>query len=362
MRIVKIKYFSLIILIVLSLFLAGCGGDDDDDDFSFSEDCDCSPSPVLDEKGITLIFEKQDTEWPSKISVLLKAETIEGEPVDDLKTADFSIYEDGEFISQFESQRAIVPTPGDFTYYTLLLLDLSGSVLESNSLTDLKQAAKGFVEAIMPPPNSDTYGTMLMGVQWFDGAARLHSLVSFVKEKDRLISGIDSISKDISDDKSTNLYGAVVQGIKIMDDHVGNDSNVISVGSMVLFTDGKDRANRNSEIEAVTSIDNAEDGISVYTIGLGGEIDETVLKKLITKEDGFAYAEDYEDLVPRFKEIADEIKQEANSHYLLKYCSPKRKGQHELKILVSYGDKSCAMSTCFCADGFTGGCDLGQAE
>lgn len=358
----KTRLFCLIIMTLLTLFIAGCSsGGDDDDNTLFSDNCDCDPSPVVDENGITLIFEKQDVEWPSNISVLLKAETIDGEPLPYLNASNFRVYEDGEFISVFESERAIVPTPGDFAYYTLLLLDLSGSVLESNSLIDLKEAAKGFVESMMPPPNSDTFGTMLMAIQWFDGNAGLHSLVPFVKEKDDLISGIESISHDISSDTSTNLYGAVIQGMDIMNEHVGSDDNVISVGSLVIFTDGTDRANRNSEKEAVNAVDNAEDEISVYTIGLGAEIDEDVLTKLITKEDGFAYAEDYEDLVPKFKDIANEIKREANSHYMLEYCSPKRKGQHDLKIVVSdeeYG--SCSMTTCFCADGFSGGCEIGE--
>jgi len=353
----KKKLFVMwMVMAALCLGLTGCG--DDDDDPAPTSSCGCNSDPVIESKGLVFIYEKQTVQKPANVSILFKMETDEEVPVTDLAVADFRIYEDGELISLYESKQAFVPKPGTFVHNGVLLLDLSGSILGSESLGSLKTAAKAFVTAVMPEKGSSSSGEMKLEIQWFDGAENLHSLISATDDPAVLIKGIDSITGTISSDISTNLYGAVIKGTDVVKNAVKNSSVTVSAGSLVIFTDGKDQAGRKPKEDAVKAVTNADDNISVYSIGLGSEIDKEVLETL--GRDGFVWADNIDDLYVKFEEIATAIRADVNSHYLFQYCSPKRKGQHELKIVAQHGEKSGSLTTCFCADGFEGGCVIKQ--
>lgn len=355
------QFFRMLIVAGLTILLISCGGGGDD-----SDDCDCDFPPTTKENGLALTFENQDEEGPANVSVLFKVEKVEEiysgteerTPVTDLRSTDVEIFENGDYISEYESQQAILPKPGIFTSHTLLLLDLSGSVLESESLPLLKQAARTFVGAMMPSAGSENYGEIKMGIWWFDGAEDIHKLISFSTDTEDLLAKIDSIRDGISKDSSTNLYGAIIQGIGIVEDLVAIRQNNVSIGSVVIFTDGNDQAALRKAEDALEAVNMADPNVSVYSIGLGGEIDQATLR--LFGKDGFELAADIEDLVPGFEDIASTIRKDVKSHYLLEYCSPKRQGEHELKIVVSYEGVSGSLTTCFCADGFKGGCQINE--
>ncbi|MEX0904284.1 MAG: hypothetical protein WEA56_01795 [Balneolaceae bacterium] len=198
-----------------------------------------------------------------------------------------------------------------------------------------------------------------MAIYWFDGERDIHSLVFFTTNRDSLLAGIESIDEDISDDVSTNLNGAVIQGLSLMDSRLSeirSGSDIATAGSMVLFTDGTDQAGRVSTSAALDSINNANREHSVFTIGLGGEIDETVLTQF--GKNGFEFAEDSLELNSTFLAIADRLESESNSYYVLDYCSPKRSGEHMLQLRAVYEDRFGGFDTRFSADGFTGGCKI----
>lgn len=352
----KTNRMPVIWFMVLCLVLVGCSSSDDEDGGNSLPACECSSEPLTDEDGVVFLFERQTVEKPANVSVLFKTETDEGLPLTGLTADDFRIYEDGDLISRYESRQAIVPKPGSFTHYGLLLLDLSGSILGGENLNSLKSAAKAFVEAVMPESGSSSIGEIQLEIRWFDGSNDTHLLVPFTEYRDELLTGIDGITGDISDDSSTNLYGAVMEGMRIVNDARRNTSETVSVGSLVMFTDGKDQAARRTEEEARDAVSNADDSISVYTIGLDSEIDSEVLDML--GKDGFVWAGNIEELYGKFEQIASEIRADVNSHYLFEYCSPKRKGQHELRLVVTEKEKSGTLTTCFCADGFEGGCTV----
>jgi hypothetical protein len=72
---------------------------------------------------------------------------------------------------------------------------------------------------------------------------------------------------------------------------------------------------------------------SAFTIGLGSEIDEGVLQAL--GPNGAEFADEIEDLVPRFEAVGAGVRALANSFYLLSYCSPKTTGMHQLRVSVA---------------------------
>ncbi|MDZ7693770.1 MAG: hypothetical protein U5K69_22070 [Balneolaceae bacterium] len=103
-------------------------------------------------------------------------------------------------------------------------------------------------------------------------------MVSFTPNGDSLISGIETINEDISEDVSTNLNGAVIQGLSVMDarlQEIRQDSDIATAGSMVLFTDGTNQAEELQVKTTLTRSTNiANTKTSVFQISIRGEIDQ----------------------------------------------------------------------------------------
>jgi uncharacterized protein YegL len=334
---------SLFATVVLSIFVI----------ISFAG-CDSSDNSGQ-EIDVELIESK--TELPSKIRLFFQVDLGEEHQFVTLEPSDFEIYENGSQISTLESQAQIQREPGDFLYSSILMLDLSGSVLNNADLPKLKEAATSFIDQTMPDEGESLYGTREMAVYWFDGEQSVHPLVPYTPDGDSLIEGIESIDEDISEDVSTNLNGAVIQGLSIMNsrlEEVREDLDAALAGSMVLFTDGTDQAGYVSTTEAVDSVRNANREHSIFTIGLGGEIDQEVLESF--GKDGFELAEDSLQLNDTFLAVAERLEAESNSYYVLEYCSPKRTGQHMLELRATYEDMFGSFKTEFSAEGFSGGC------
>ena len=99
----------------------------------------------------------------------------------------------------------------------------------------------------------------------------------------------------------------------------------------------------------------------MFTIGLGGEVDERVLQGL--GKDGYWPVAKADQLDAAFVEIAGRVAGLANRFYVLEYCSPKRSGTHTLKVVATIdtardGTLVGSLSGQFDATGFSSGCEL----
>ena len=135
-----------------------------------------------------------------------------------------------------------------------------------------------------------------------------------------------------------------------------DNMDIISAVSVVIFTDGTDQAARYTKASAFEAVNTANEKISLYTIGLGSEIDQTVLTTIGMSSS--AFADNTSQLTQKFGEIAQSVFNQANSFYLFEYCSPKRNGTNDLKIEVKKGSVFGSVTINFNAEGFTGGCTL----
>ncbi|QWX85296.1 VWA domain-containing protein [Cellulophaga sp. HaHaR_3_176] len=358
----------IVYLFVLALALS-CGNAENDifSNTGSTTGSDLGEGKVVDdcldlgENQLTLSIQDQFTTLPGKVSVFFKVSDTDGNPVSGLTANEFTIYEQGRNddcfnrISTSESQARISPNSQIFNNNTLLVLDLSNSVL-SSSLEELKTGSISFINNVMPSPESQA---VKMAIYWFDGENELHLLNDLTSSKDDLISAIDSIDENISNDPSTDLYGAVIKSTDIAEKLLNDtkDNEIIGAASIVIFTDGTDQASRFTEKAATDKVKNANLNISFFTIGLGSEIDTEVLATI--GKTSSVFAGNKAELEKTFNDISLLVSQRANSFYLFEYCSPKRdgSGENNLAIQVTSGSKQGAVQTKFSANGFTGGCN-----
>ncbi len=345
------RSMKLFIPILSLLFVAlSCGKDD------------VVPFDQSSNQDLIITIQEQYVSPPSRVSVFFKVETKDGVPVAGLTEDNFRIYEQGrnddqeKLLSEAETTRKLSDNSQVFEYRTMLVLDLSGSVL-SGSLNELKEASTAFIDNLF---TEDSKTKNMVGIWWFDGRDALHPLIDFTEDETALIDAINTITPEISNDSSTDLFGAVIKSATMAENqiNVSLNSDVLSAFSIIMFTDGTDQAARYAKEDAYNIVDQASDGINFYTIGLGSEIDETVLRKI--GKTSFAFANDTEVLTEKFEEIANLIADQANAFYLFEYCTPKRDGSgvNDLHIVAERDGKEGRKITTFDATGFTNDCDL----
>ncbi|MBS9463548.1 VWA domain-containing protein [Flagellimonas sp. 389] len=358
--------FKLFCFVVLTVFISSCGNSDDDVDFDINqrelgqgeEADDCLG---FEENELLLSIQDQFTTLPGKVSILFKVSDSAGTPISGLTADQFTIYEQGRnddcfnTISSSESSARISSNSQIFNNTTLLVLDLSNSVLES-SLDELKTASTSFINNVIPTPEGDSFK---MAIYWFDGEDELHLLNPLTSSATELTAAIDGITTDISNDPSTDLYGAVIKSTQIAEDEIkaNNEASVIGAASIVLFTDGTDQASRFSEETALRAVNDANQNISFFTIGLGSEIDTSILINI--GKTASVFAGNKEELEATFTQISQRVSEQANSFYLFEYCTPKRdgSGDNNLVIQLTNGGLQGAVQTKFSANGFMGGCE-----
>ncbi len=362
------NYSSKLLLLFFSItLLVSCGNADDDVNFALNTGDGLGKGKPVDdcldlgEIDLVLSIQEHYTTLPGKVSIFFKVSDSEGNPVPGLNADQFTIYEQGRnddcfnTISISESQARISPNSQIFSNNTLLVLDLSNSVL-SSSLEELKTASISFIDNVMPATTQDPFK---MAIYWFDGENELHELIALTTSKEELTMAIEGITNDISQDPSTDLYGAVIKSTDIASNLLtgSTEGDKIGAASVVIFTDGTDQASRFTKDAAQKKVDNADPNISFFTIGLGEEIDAQVLMDLGKTSSVFAGNKD--ELETTFNDISDLVSQRASSFYLFEYCSPKRdgSGDNDLAIQVKDGNRQGAVQTKFNAKGFTGGCE-----
>ncbi len=245
------------------------------------------------------------------------------EPVGGLVADDFVISEDGDPISKFESKQLIQNPEVAAVMYTMLLVDVSGSITESGQADALVDAAKAFAERVGK--------TQKVGVYAFDGEEKIHSVVPFTEAQGSVQGGLEGLRKYKPKDPSTNLHGGVVEGIKTLHTELEKDKRPLKFGTLVVFSDGTDRANRMTRDQMKDELGKDEyEDYQLFAIGVGAEIEKAGLNDI--GREGTELAQDQSKVKEVFDKVAAKIEQQTKRFYLLSYCTPARKGEHEVRV------------------------------
>jgi len=295
--------------------------------------------------GLNLTLKNSSVQKPSNVALYFSVETKDHVPVPGITAEQFKIYEDDQLISPFESKQTILNPEVSVAHYTVLLMDLSGSITESGSLPTLVEAATLFADKITKNELVSVYG--------FDGGANLIPIVSPTNSPAAVSAGLKRLESYKVKDPSTNLNGAVIEAVRTLDKQLSDSKQPLRFGTLVIFTDGTDRAHRVPEDSMHNVLHQSE--ANVFAIGLGGEISSRQLEKLSTA--GYLQATDLGQISAAFANVAEMIEAASRKFYLLSYCSPSRAGQHSLRIEVSDNDAAGSLEQEFNAEGFGPGCD-----
>src|SRR4030095_961713 len=91
-------------------------------------------------------------------------------------------------------------------------------------------------------------------------------------------SGVNALSTRRPRDPSTNLNGAVIEGVRLLTQQIERAPVPLRFGTLVVFTDGTDRAHRASPDDVNKALDSA--GFETYVIGVGQEVDSKQLQSI----------------------------------------------------------------------------------
>ncbi len=317
------------------------------------------------------------TTRPGKVSAFFSVDTCGGQPVSGLTGDNFEILEDGNAVSPYESRRTVQPKGQRYQMDSLLLLDFSGSILRSNSWPVVRGAATKYIETVLARATDG----QRVAIYTFDGRVVPQQVVGFTGEKTALLDGLKSLEDRQCEsnaqcagnpeaktcaayrcvDDSTNLNGALIQAIDLLQAQSSAQKDVaFKDASLIVFTDGTDQAARESSVSVLARV--RASPVHIFTVGLGTEVDRGALESY--GKDGYYPANAPAELALAFSRIAEKVAGLANRFYLLEYCSPKRNGRHELKLIARWtaaGETAAAVGSMtreFDATGFESGCDL----
>lgn len=282
---------------------------------------------------------------PSNVAVYFTVDTSGGDPVAGLTADDFAISEDGRVVSVAESQQTIVNPELAAEHFTLLLVDMSGSVSESDQVPLIEAAAQEFTSQLESHQQVALYA--------FDGSEEIHRITAFTGSGGVASAGVGRLSSFNTRDPSTNLHGAVIAAIGELDSAMERSRAPLRFGTVVVFTDGTDHAARVSARDMAHALE--ESAYDFFAIGVGDEIDEGVLGSI--GREGYVMVDDRTAIRAAFTEIGARIVGMTQRYYLLSYCSPARAGVHTVTVRAHNEAGSGSLTYEFDAAGFGPNCN-----
>ncbi|WP_428263163.1 VWA domain-containing protein [Haliangium sp.] len=296
-------------------------------------------------QGLQLTLIDASVQKPSNVAVYFTVDTADGEPVAGLEADSFRIYEDERLVSVHESKQTILSPEVAAEHNTLLLVDMSGSVIESGDVPTIIDAASAFGDRVGKYQRVAVYA--------FDGRPDIIRVSGFSNQASALSRGVRGLERFRSEDSSTNLNGAVIEALRELDQQMSRGRAPLRFGTLVVFTDGTDRAARVTKEELYEVIDQTE--YEIFVIGVGAEIDEAELDAIGVS--GTVMTKNRDEIASAFEEAAERIEARSQRFYLLGYCSPARAGEHVVRIEAEDGGLSGSLTYDYDAEGFRGNCD-----
>lgn len=285
---------------------------------------------------------------PANVAALVRVTGCDGEPLSrSLSESQFEILENGSLRSAFEARRIVTPLARATKQRTLVVVDLSGSIILGGHKDSMIEGVRELSRALLTEDHE-------IAVYGFDGRPDLVPLGFFTTDAEVFEQTLQKIADAALVDESTNLNGAVINAVALLDQAVKeiDKGDVVAQGNLVLFTDGRDLAARVSLRRALDAVRGSSH--EVFTIGMGAEVDSTTLGDL--GRSGAFFVDDTDGIVRAFKDVSARLEALARRDYFVSYCTPARAGGHQVTIRAADGNRRGETTLAFFADGFGAGC------
>jgi von Willebrand factor type A domain len=280
---------------------------------------------------------------PANVAVYLDVKDKVGRPIPGLLEKNFRVYEDGKLVTTSKAKRALLEPKQFDTRYVLLLVDMSGPIVDSEDLPELSNAIAGFVDHVG--------ATHEIAVGAFDGNDEVVPFLGYAGTAETK-KVTEALRKFRPRSRNSNLNGAVYQGLHSLRDRLKEASSAQKSAILVVFTD-------RGELSHSVSPEALKQGLKdtdaqIYVIGVGEGIHREELTAL--GRSGTYLSSNPKNYKDGFAEIGKKLTNDADGRYVFSYCSPKRKGSHKVEVeAVTPKDRGRVMFK-FNADGFTAGC------
>ncbi len=255
-----------------------------------------------DESPHIRITQVDNSHFP-QVTVYISVTNAAGEPMA-VDPSLLQIYENGTLMTptQVSGSGQVGSLQASLT--TMLVMDVSGSMVHYNKMAMAKEAAKSYVEQMRL---GDQAGLISFNTEVFYNQPP-------TTDKAVLLGAIESLVAD----KDTAMYDALLQTIQHLNEIDGRKA-------VIVLTDGLDnrsQANEDAVIEAI-----GPSGLSISTIGLGNPeegltnygLDEPGLRSLAERAGGgYGFAETGEVLNALYEQQGRTLQ----SEYILVYTSP----------------------------------------
>jgi hypothetical protein len=313
------SFVRFLVVVMLALASAGCG--------------------ILG--GVRVETVDASAQKPSNVALYVEV-TDQGEPVTNLELKNFKIYENEELLSPRQTGKKLLPTQAFTDQRILVLVDVSGSPAPDQRELYAK-AAEAFVRKLVADAP--------VIVKAFDGGPNLIPVAEFARGAEK--HAVPALASVKGSDSSRNLNGAIVTGLKELDERGGGKP--VKLGTLVVFSRGPDLAGRVSSDVVSDALHETKNDVVGIVIGPDSH-------QLDFLPGGVVHAEDGDSLPIAFEEAGMRVSAAHRKYYLVAYCSPARAGQRRVRVEVSYTDtegneKSGDTSYELDATGFGSGCN-----
>lgn len=254
-----------------------------------------APVGAMQSEAVIVLNQVNGRGWPD-VTITLTLTGVDGNPLPGVDVSQFEVSENG----QAQQVNALdLGSARSVPLAIILAMDVSGS-MAGDKLAQAKAAASTFAASLRPED--------VMTLLAFSDRPR--EIVAATNDSNAVRAGIESLQAD----GNTAAYDALYRSAELVNVASPNRRRVI-----VLLSDGADTSSRYSS--RVASDVAQKTGALVYTIGLGPDAVDSVLKELSEPSGGRYYkAPSSTDLTAIF----DAISLELSSQMVLRYTSTTR--------------------------------------
>jgi hypothetical protein len=276
---------------------------------------------------------------PANVALYVKIAREGGEPVT-LIADDFAVYEDGKLVKK--AKRALLPVNQAVDRFTMIALDFSGPLVDSEYLPILLEAVDGIVGKVGKQSR--------VGVAGFDGEG-LMVFVGFEDEDPQ--AGLQGLHKFRPRGRNVDLWGSFIAALDAVEDAMSKSPLRHRQASLILVTDRRDKAQRLSPDQVSARIKKST--ADVFVVGVGPEVSRDELEPL--GKTGSYFVPHASEVDKPFAQLSERLEGKLLQDYLFSYCSPKRKGKHEVELRIISPRWKGSVEHQFSAKGFGKQCD-----